>query len=226
MTKVQVRDTWSLILAGKILAWYMRLVYLTSRKTWIHPEYMREALEGGKPVIVSSWHNRNVMAIYTFQSVAGPHAKKLVPLISASKDGGLAASAMRSFGLNSIRGSSSRGGMVALKQMTKHLQEGSHVAFTPDGPRGPKYSVQGGVVAAAKLTGAVIVPMTYHAKRHKRLKSWDQLIVPLPFGRLQFAYGPPIVVPRDRPSHMLSEYSERLRESMLEINHVAGSFDG
>ncbi len=221
-----VRDSLSGKIIGRILAFYMRLVYYTSRKRWTDAHHLTDALASGSPVIVVSWHNRNVLAAYAFSSVAPKHAKNLVPLISASRDGGMAASTMRSFGMKCIRGSSSRGGLAALKMLTSSVKNGLHVAITPDGPRGPKYSVQGGVVTTAKLTGAPIVPMTFQAKRKKRLGSWDQLIVPYPFGSLHFVYGAPIRVPRDTSAKQLTEYSESVRLELMRINEKSEQFNG
>lgn len=217
----EIRDKWSNRLAGRVLAWYMRLVYHTSRKRWTDAQHLTEPLQLGQSVIVASWHNRNIMAAYIFMSVAKQQSKKLLPLISASRDGGMAATAMASFGMGSIRGSSSRGGMAALKMITRAIKEGYHVAFTPDGPRGPRYSMQGGVTTAAKLTGATIVPFTYQAKRKKILNTWDQMIAPFPFNRLHFVYGKPINVPRNTTAAELKSFTEELQAELMRICEVA-----
>jgi lysophospholipid acyltransferase (LPLAT)-like uncharacterized protein len=92
-------------------------------------------------------------------------------------------------------------------ELTTWSERGYDLAITPDGPRGPCYVVQEGVMSLAQLTGLPIVPFSYHAHWKLRIKSWDRFQVPLPFSRCEMALGPALRVPRDATD----EQREKLR---------------
>lgn len=217
------KDPLWIIVAGLLLSGYMRFLYYSSRKRFINPHFLTQTFADDQPAIIAAWHNRNVLSPFAFISQSPKHCR-LSPIASASKDGGLAAWAMWGLGLSCVRGSSSRGGAGALKQMIRLIRAGRHVAFTPDGPRGPLHHVHQGVLIAAKMTGAPIVPLTYHAKRHKRLKSWDRLMIPKPFTRLNFVYGEPLFVPRKATAEDLEEMALTLRQRLLKCDEEAAQF--
>src|SRR5271157_3309429 len=114
------------------------------------------AAQDGQPVIFCLWHNRLAISMLVHRR----HPRKLAALVSASKDGALLAAVLGRFGVEQIRGSSSRRGPQALLELTSHAQKGYDLAVTPDGPRGPRYVVQEGVIALAQLTGLPIIPVT------------------------------------------------------------------
>jgi Kdo2-lipid IVA 3' secondary acyltransferase len=95
-----------------------------------------------------------------------------------------------------VRGSSSRRGPQALLELTSQAKCGHDVAITPDGPRGPRYVVQDGVISLAQVTGLSIVPVTWNTNRKFCMKSWDRFQIPLPFARCEMVLNRPIVVPR------------------------------
>ena len=117
-------------------------------------------------------------------------------MISASKDGALLSAVLRKFGVVAVRGSSSRRGPQALLELTSQAERGSDLAITPDGPRGPRYVVQEGVISLAQVTGLPIVPVTWNTSRKICVKSWDRFQIPLPFARCEMVLNQPIVVPR------------------------------
>jgi len=217
------KNSLKMAFAGLIFSLAMRFIYYTSRKRFIGKEPIEALLRRDQPIILAAWHNRNILIVFAYLA-ARPRGRRIAPLASASRDGALATWAMRGFGLRCVRGSSSRGGFAALKQLTKTLNGGADVAFTPDGPRGPRYSVQGGAITAAKMTGAPIVPVAYQAKRRKILRSWDGMIVPYPFNRLNYVYGDPLWVPRDCPAHEIEGYADRLKESLMQVCERAERF--
>jgi lysophospholipid acyltransferase (LPLAT)-like uncharacterized protein len=118
-------------------------------------------------------------------------------MVSASRDGGLLAEIFGRFGIEPVRGSSSRRGPQALREMVSRAADGYDLAITPDGPRGPCYTVQDGVIATAQLTGLAIVPVAYHLNWKIRLKSWDRFQIPLPFARCRVTVGRPLRVARE-----------------------------
>ena len=102
---------------------------------------------------------------------------------------------MRRFGIGSVRGSSSRRGSTALREMAAILAAGGDMAITPDGPRGPKYRLNPGVVKLAQITGAPIVPLHIAYSRYWEIRSWDAFRIPKPFARVTTTFGPLHCVP-------------------------------
>lgn len=115
-------------------------------------------------------------------------------LISRHRDGQLIARTVARFGIGTIAGSSSKGGALALRMMTRALQAGDCIGVTPDGPRGPRMRANAGVVHAARLAGVPIVPAAGVAARRRVLRSWDRFIVPLPFTGGIVRWGEPIEI--------------------------------
>jgi hypothetical protein len=138
--------------------------------------------------------------------------RRISVLISRSRDGELIARTVAHLGIDSSRGSSSRGGAAGLRELLRKAEEGYDLAFTPDGPRGPVSKVQPGVVLAAAATGLPIVPVALAASRDRRLRSWDRFVVPMPFAAVHFVYGEPLEVPRRGAlDAAAAELEERLR---------------
>jgi lysophospholipid acyltransferase (LPLAT)-like uncharacterized protein len=171
------------------------------------------------PIIFSIWHNRLAVAM-TFWSIVRRRrgGAGLAALISASRDGGLLAQTFRHFGVMPVRGSSSRRGAQALIELVSAMREGYHVAITPDGPRGPKYSIQPGIISLAQLSGAPIVPAGAKIGAKKELRSWDRFQVPMPFARCELQFGRPIFVPRRASEEELATLRAQLEAEMKRIN--------
>jgi lysophospholipid acyltransferase (LPLAT)-like uncharacterized protein len=115
-------------------------------------------------------------------------------LISAHRDGRIIAGAMTYFGIETVAGSTRRGGSSALRAMLKRLKEGGCVGITPDGPRGPAMTASIGIVNIARLAGVPILPLTYATSRRRVLATWDRFHLALPFGRGQYIWGEPIEI--------------------------------
>jgi len=161
-----------------------------------------EALEplwsARRPVLYAVWHARILMIPWLNARLARTHgARPVRVLASRSRDGELVARWVTRFGLRVARGSSSRGGAEALRELTAAVRAGEDVAVVPDGPRGPSEVLQAGIVVLAALTGAPVVPVGFAARPARRLASWDRFMVPLPFARAAAVFGKPSVIPRD-----------------------------
>jgi hypothetical protein len=145
----------------------------------------------GERVIYAFWHGRMLMPAWThrFRGVA--------IMISRHKDGEFIARVVSRLGFVPARGSSTRGGVAGLKAILDLAENGHDLAFTPDGPRGPRYRVQPGVVYAAGRTGLPIIPGAIEAAPAWTLGSWDEFTIPRPFGRVLILEGEPIRVPPD-----------------------------
>jgi lysophospholipid acyltransferase (LPLAT)-like uncharacterized protein len=142
----------------------------------------------------------------------------LAALVSASKDGGFLAAILECFKVQPVRGSSSRRGPQALLELTTWAERGYDLAITPDGPRGPCYVVQDGIMALAQVTGLPIIPASAHLRWKLRAKSWDRFQIPLPFSRCEMAYAKPIYVPREVTDAQREELRQQLERTLKEIS--------
>jgi lysophospholipid acyltransferase (LPLAT)-like uncharacterized protein len=130
------------------------------------------------------WHNRLFPCIGAVQQV-DMGDRRLVALVSASRDGAQLSHFLEGIGIQPVRGSSSRRGSVATRELLKLLKAGNHIAITVDGPRGPCYRAQAGAALLAKMTGAPICCLGAEVEACHELKSWDRFIVPRPFSRVK-----------------------------------------
>lgn len=162
-------------------------------------------------LIFAHWHGRLLPLSYHHRG------RGLVPIISKSGDGEYLARIVEHWGYNPVRGSSSRGGSQALRQMLRHARAGRMLVFTPDGPRGPRAQVKNGVLIAAQLTGLPIVPASSTASRAWWLGGWDRFLVPKPFARVIVGFGEPITVPRDADEAALDVYAQTLKEALDQL---------
>jgi lysophospholipid acyltransferase (LPLAT)-like uncharacterized protein len=190
---------------------YIRFVYASVRWTVEGGDIPLRLRREGKPFILAFWHGRLLMIPMAWQRLAPMHM-----LISGHRDGRIIADAVRYFGVDSIAGSSNAGGSAALRAMVRHVRHGDCVGITPDGPNGPAMRASTGIVAAARLAGAPIVPITY-ATRHRRiLATWDRFHLPYPFGRGVFLWGEPIVVPEELDESQSELWRRRIEERMIQ----------
>jgi len=186
---------------------------------------LRYRLNGGRgparlpaePVIFALWHNRLGLCMKVYEKFVRPDRQRdhLAALISASKDGAFLAAILQYFGVQPVRGSSSRRGAQALLELGSWAKRGFDLAVTPDGPRGPCYVVQEGVIALAQVTGLPIVPYSCQLGWKIRLKSWDHFEVPLPFSRCRMTFGEPIHVPRGATEAERAQLLEQLQGVLL-----------
>jgi hypothetical protein len=150
----------------------------------------RAGLLGGcePPTVWLFWHNRLFVMPYFFSRYQP--GRKGCALTSASKDGELLAAFLAQFGIEAVRGSSSRRGAIALRELISRIEQGYSTAITPDGPRGPRYQMSGGPITLAQSTGAKVLPVRVRYSRCWRLKSWDAFQIPKPFARVDVTLLP------------------------------------
>ena len=178
-------------------------------------------MRDGRPYIAAFWHNRLLMAPTGWRSQA-----PLSVLISQHRDGELIARTVHQFGVHTVRGSTTRGGSKALRELLLALKNGSNVAITPDGPRGPCMRAQSGIILLARLSGAPIVPSTYSVSRRKLASSWDRFIIALPFSRGLYLWGAPIHVARDADDEALETARLKLENTLNELTTTADRLMG
>jgi len=178
-----------------------------------------------RPVIYAVWHARILMVPWLNARLARTRGARTVRVLaSRSRDGELVARWVRHFGLRVVRGSSSRGGAEALRELTAAVRAGEDVAVVPDGPRGPSERVQPGVIVLAALTGAPVVPFGFAARPARRLASWDRFMVPLPFARAAAVFGKPLAIARDAERERARADLERaLREVTESADRLAAA---
>lgn len=190
-----IKTSRSSIVLGHVAAFAMKLWSLTLRYNVNGKSGIVQPEIDPKPVIFALWHNR----IFTMPPIwrrTGGKNRSTVVLTSASRDGTTLAKAMEAFGIGSIRGSSSRRAVSALIGMKKALQEGKDVCVTPDGPKGPRYQVQAGVLKIAQTTGSDIIPIHIQYSSAWRLSSWDRFVLPKPFSKVTVTFDKPISIPK------------------------------
>jgi hypothetical protein len=168
-----------------------------------------------RPVIFAIWHNRLLMLPRVFDP-SFP-TRQSYGLISASRDGDLIADWIDRSGYGTIRGSSSRKGVIALRQLMDTLAANGNVLFTPDGPRGPVYEASPGVIFLAQKSGAPIVPIHMEYSSCWRMKSWDRFIVPRPFATLRAIFGAPISIPPLADAEQFEAERLRLQNAMMSL---------
>ena len=166
----------------------------------------------GRAFILAFWHGRLLMIPMAWQRLAPMHM-----LISAHPDGQIIADAVTYFGVDSIAGSTSRGGSAALRTMLKRLKDGDCVGVTPDGPRGPAMTASIGIVNVARLARVPILPLTYATSRRRVLATWDRFHLALPFGRGVYLWGEPIEVGADLDEAGLEQARRLVEERMVEM---------
>ncbi len=201
------------VLIAPVGAAYLRLVHATMRLT---REGAALALpKDGGPVIYCFWHEQ--LAMMPWVQFRPPTA---VP-VSRSRDGEVTARLFAYLGVKPVRGSTTRGGAAAARGMLRAAQRGLDLGITPDGPRGPARKVQQGATWIAKATGRPLLPVAFNCSRSRRLRSWDRMLMPLPFARGAFVYGPHLWVPRDADEPALASADQKLAEQLAEVTQRA-----
>lgn len=165
--------------------------------------------------IFSIWHENLLLPAARFG------APDLAVLISSHADGQLLGGLITAMGMEMVKGSSTRGGVEAVRQLLRPDTTWRHLAITPDGPRGPRRIVQPGAIYVASRTGMKIVPVGIGYRRPWRLKSWDRFAVPRPFSRARIIQGEPITVPPDLRTAGLEDYREIVQAEMDRMNDAA-----
>lgn len=182
-------------------------------RTWklsVHgEERLANAQAAHRGHFMALWHGRMVLGL--------PHhgRRDWHVLVSPSADGDISERLLESFRYKVIRGSSSRGGARALREMLTVLDAGAVLIITPDGPRGPRHSMNPGLAWMARATGYPVVPVGFGVDRAWRLKSWDRFTIPKPRARIAMVYGEPVSVPRAATPADLEKATQAIHDSLV-----------
>ena len=171
------------------------------------------------PVIWVFWHNRMFLIPWLFHGLTAGRPGSA--LTSPSGDGGVIADVCAEFGINAVRGSSSRRGMQAVRELADLIARGHVIGITPDGPRGPKYQLNMGVIKLAQLTGAPVMPVHIRFTRALKFPTWDKFTLPLPFSEAEITFDALRRIPR-----RLNDEECEAERADLERTMVAGTGEG
>lgn len=169
-----------------------------------------------KPLLWVFWHNKLFVMAYMYERYFP--GRLGAALISQSKDGAIIAGIIERFGIRPIRGSSSRGGARSLVEMKRAIEAGYIMAITPDGPRGPRYTVSPGVVKLAQITGGFILPIHVTYSSFWQLKTWDGFMLPKPFATVFVTFDVLHAVPATISEEEF-EYERVKLQQMLRPQH-------
>lgn len=178
-------------------------------------EHVQAVAASGRQPILALWHGRILPATIYFRD------RGVVAITSQNFDGEWIARIMQRFGYSQARGSTSRGGGRALRQLRREMDEGRPAAFTVDGPRGPAYEAQPGAVWLAKATGNPVLPFHIEAARFWTTRSWDRAQVPKPWSRVAIVIGAPIEVPGDADGPTIEQKRTELEQSLAGLQERA-----
>ncbi|HLH52029.1 MAG TPA: lysophospholipid acyltransferase family protein [Verrucomicrobiae bacterium] len=207
----------------QIVAWgvfaLIRIVSSTLRIKWIDTSGHFDK-GPAVPAIYCIWHNRLALCMTAYYGYVVKHSRSagLAAMVSASKDGGFLAAILQCFNVEPVRGSTSRRGPQALLELTTCAERGLDLAITPDGPRGPRYQVQDGVMSLAQITGLAIVPVSYYVRWKFCVNSWDRFQIPLPFATCEMKFGPSIRVPREASDAEREQLRLGLEKTLRELS--------
>jgi lysophospholipid acyltransferase (LPLAT)-like uncharacterized protein len=208
-----------------LLCWlgslYIRFIHVSGRWSVVNGGHAARLWDEDKPFILAFWHGRILMMPKSWRSSVPIHM-----LISQHRDGQLIARTVSHFGIDTVAGSSTRGGSAALRSMLKFLKSGECVGITPDGPKGPRMRASSGIVNVARLAGVPILCATFSTRKRKLLGSWDRFAVALPFSEGVFVWADPIEVGRDADHDELDRLRLVVEDSLNAITLEADRLMG
>ena len=198
--------------AGFVFPLLIRAVGSTLRFRVEGQEHWDEAARGGRLPIYTFWHDRIFAGTYFFRG------RRIIIMTSQSFDGEYIARFIQRLGYGAVRGSSTRGGVGALVELTRLVRQGCPAGFSIDGPRGPRHVAKMGAVLLAKKTGQAVLPFGVNAERFWTLKSWDRMQIPKPFSRVHVRFAPPLRVAPDADEAALAAAREELQRALERVS--------
>jgi len=204
-----------LFLLPRLVTGYFRLVDLTSKKLFLNEEY-EEQICKKRPFTCACFHGTMLFPVWHCRRYPG------VVMVSRSWDGELIDRCIKRWGYDSTRGSSSRGGKEALWEMIDMMKERNYCSgLAVDAPRGPSRKVKIGIVVVGRETGQPVVPFVSWATRQVQFKSWDRMILPLPFSTIVLAWGKPTEIPPGLTNEEYERIRQEIEDNMVEASRQA-----
>lgn len=202
---------WLIGLGAFLLRGFLRTLTKTLRFEIVAGrEHLEILWANPQPILVSMWHNRMLLAAGFVLDEIHNKGMEITVLASQSRDGELVSRIAHPWGLHTIRGSATRGGSKAIRALYRSIsRRGTSPVMMPDGPQGPLYHYKMGVVVLAQMSQAPILPIGFAAEKFWRIKSWDRIFVPRPFGRVMITLGAPQQIARGLSSEELEIERQR-----------------
>lgn len=211
---------------SRLGVWFTKPLFRTL--TWEWDWLFRDVGIGrnAPPSIIAFWHGRQLMLPWVYDRFLAERTdRKLYALNSLHSDGRIIAKIAAAYGLGSVSGSTTRGGIRALVGMVHRMEEGNDAAISPDGPKGPIYKVNRlGVIELAKHTGAPIFPVSYSPERAWTVNSWDKFVIPKPYSRVVGVCGEPMFVPRKASAEESAAFGADLEKRLNEVTAHSDSY--
>jgi lysophospholipid acyltransferase (LPLAT)-like uncharacterized protein len=214
-SKPRTRETALQFLAGRLGPALIRVLGVTLRVNRVGFERVGRARPVAGNIIFVFWHGRLLPLTYIHRN------EGINVLVSTHQDGEYIARVIHGLGFGTSRGSSTRGGIRALRGLIQAGAERLDLAITPDGPRGPREKVQPGVIYLAKRLGLPVIPLGVSSRPSLLLKSWDRFMVPLPFARCTVVYGEPVLYDGDVSESALTDARTDLEMRLHEVTKEA-----
>jgi lysophospholipid acyltransferase (LPLAT)-like uncharacterized protein len=207
-----------------LLGRYLAFALATTRWRLEGDAHMAQAVQG-QPVIAAFWHERLPLMPALWRHARRGGMPRMAVLVSRHNDGRFIGEMMRQFELDIVHGSTARygqdrGGAAGLRALLDRLAAGGSVVIPPDGPRGPRRQAAPGVAQLAALSGVAVLPCAAQTSRRYTLRSWDHMVLPLPFGRGTLVCLPPIAVPREAAATALAEIATAMDAAAARADHL------
>jgi lysophospholipid acyltransferase (LPLAT)-like uncharacterized protein len=200
-------------------AWLLFLFFgKIGRITVRNRRYWNRLVENGEGFIAVSWHGKMLLPIYAHRNVGA------VAMVSEHRDGEMIAQTLHRLGFKTVRGSSTRGGLRAFRDMLKALRSHQICCLLPDGPTGPRHVIKPGLLVLAMRSGCAILPMTFAAEHPIVLRSWDRFTLWRPFSRICLIYGEPFRVPAGLDAEELEAFRLEAQQKMQQLEEEADGF--
>jgi len=200
-----------------LLVLLIRFIYATMRITVVGKDILPGFAARGEGYVGAFWHARILMIPFLYPG------KALHILVSQHRDGEIIANILRQFGFCLVRGSSSKGGHDALREMMRLLRADNDLGIAADGPRGPAEVLKPGAAQLGRISGKAVIPITFAASMAFRLTSWDRFMFPLPFSRGVYVVGEPV---RHEKGEDVEEYRLRIENALRGITAKADEMAG
>ena len=201
-----------LLIVPRLVSYYFRIVDLTSRTIFLNTEYEDQVCKR-MPFACACFHGTMLFPVYYCRRYPG------VVMVSRSHDGEIIDRSIRRMGYDTVRGSSSKGGKEALAEMIEQIRERNYCSgLAVDAPRGPSRKVKMGIVIVGRETGQPVVPLVSWATRQIQFRSWDSMILPLPFSVIVMSFGKPTMVPKGLSPEEYEQIRLDIETEMLKVS--------
>ena len=214
-----------------IIFLYIKLVFYSSKKTLLHHDRLINMIRNNQSAILAFWHSRIMMVPLMTKSYKKINQNyRFYALTSRHGDGQYVRNVLRKLYVNNIYGSSVRGrqgrgiNLSSFKKIFTVLKSNNAFVITPDGPKGPKQKINGQLVNIASNTGVPIIPYSCSISKYKKLRTWDEFIFPLPFSKICYHFGEPILIKKNITDNEIEKLNllleEKINYSMEECEKI------